>query len=88
MYITFEELRAIKHSLPTGSIKRIASELNLEEQLVRNYFGAENFNEGGKTEGLHLQPGPQGGIIQIEDTRILEMAKKIIAEHPVSQQLN
>ena len=41
MYITFKELRNIKHSLPTGSVARIASELNIEEQTVRNYFGAK-----------------------------------------------
>ena len=41
MYITFKELRNIKHSLPTGSIARIANELKMEEQTVRNYFGAK-----------------------------------------------
>ena len=38
MYITLEELRQIKHLLPSGSIKRIADELNIDEQAVRNYF--------------------------------------------------
>ena len=43
MNITFEELRRIKHALPTGSVKRIADELNIEEQTVRNYFGAKKY---------------------------------------------
>ena len=61
MNITFEELRKIKHALPTGSVSRIASELNLEEQVVRNYFGAKKF-ENGLTVGTHIEPGPGGGI--------------------------
>ena len=41
MYITFNELRKIKHSLPTGSVKIIAKEVGTDEQSVRNYFGAK-----------------------------------------------
>lgn len=79
MNITFQELRKIKHSLPTGSVKRIAKELNVEEQTVRNYFGAKKF-ETGEVAPWHLQPGPNGGILSIKDTSILDMAKKIISE--------
>lgn len=79
MNITFEELRAIKHSLPTGSVSRIAKELKIEEQTVRNYFGAQKY-EDGKIVGAHVQPGPHGGYVQLEDTAILEMAKRIINE--------
>jgi predicted transcriptional regulator len=79
MNITFEELRQIKHKLPTGSVSKIASELNLDEQTVRNYFGAAKYDEG-KPAGNHVQPGPHGGIVHIDDTTILEMAKKIIKE--------
>jgi hypothetical protein len=79
MYITFKELRDIKHSLPTGSVARIAHELNMEEQTVRNYFGAKKY-EDGQIAGIQVQPGPDGGIVHIEDTRILDLAKKIIGE--------
>ena len=79
MNITFQELRRIKHSLPTGSVQRIAQELNIEEQTVRNYFGASKF-ENGQIVGKHVQPGPLGGIVNLDDTRILEKAKQIIAE--------
>jgi hypothetical protein len=79
MNITFNELRQIKHSLPTGSIKRIAEELNLDEQTVRNYFGAHKY-EDGEVVGNHVQPGPDGGIVHLEDTTILEAAKKILEE--------
>lgn len=77
--MTFKELRDIKHMLPTGSIRKIAVQLNLDEQTVRNYFGAEDFNEGG-VAGLHKEPGPDGGIVHIEDMTILNMAKQMISE--------
>lgn len=79
MYITFNELRDIKHSLPTGSVSRIAQELNIEEQTVRNYFGAQKY-ENGQIAGLQIQPGPNGGVVHLEDTRILEFAKRLIEE--------
>jgi hypothetical protein len=80
MYITFNELRKIKHSLPTGSVKRIADELGIDQQSVRNYFGAMKFNKDVEIVGNHMQPGPEGGIVNLEDTTILDMAKKILEE--------
>ncbi len=82
MYITFEELRRIKHSLPTGSVRRIAEELSIEEQTVRNYFGAMKF-EDGRIVGKHIQPGPDGGFVELDDDTILNLAKSIIAESAV-----
>lgn len=79
MKITFNELRKIKHALPTGSVKKIADELNIEEQTVRNYFGAQKY-EDGRVIGNNIEPGPDGGIVQLEDETILNVAKKIIAE--------
>ena len=85
MYITFSELRSIKHNLPEGSIRRMSEELNIPEQTIRNYFGANKYQEG-STIDRHLQPGPDGGIIQIEDPTILEMAKRLIEEHTAAIQ--
>ncbi len=79
MVITFNELRDIKHKLPTGSVKRIAEELNLSEQTVRNYFGGDHYDEGDVVD-FHLEPGPNGGAVELKDTRILELAKKLIEE--------
>jgi predicted transcriptional regulator len=79
MNITFEELRKIKHSLPTGGVKRIADELHLEEQTVRNYFGAKKY-ENGQIVSQHIQPGPNGGIVNLEDDTILNVAMRIIEE--------
>jgi len=80
MNITYEELRDIKHKLPTGSVGRIAEKLNIDEQTVRNYFGAEKYEDGSIT-GNHIQPGPNGGIVNINNTNILEMARSIINDN-------
>jgi len=79
MNITFDELRQIKHSLPTGSISKIAKELNIDEQTVRNYFGGDNFDEG-NTVGIHIEPGPAGGIVHLDDDTILNLALQILEE--------
>ncbi|NRB49322.1 MAG: DNA-binding protein [Saprospiraceae bacterium] len=79
MNISFNELRDIKHKLPTGSVKRIAESLDIEEQTVRNYFGANKF-QNGQITGKHVQPGPNGGIVSLRDTAILEAAMKILRE--------
>ncbi|MEL6658214.1 MAG: DNA-binding protein [Bacteroidota bacterium] len=79
MNISFKELRKIKHEMPSGSVSRIAKELDINEQTVRNYFGANKFEEGSLT-GKHLQPGPNGGVVSLQDTTILNLAKQIIKE--------
>ncbi|MCE2822655.1 MAG: DNA-binding protein [Saprospiraceae bacterium] len=71
MNITFDELRRIKHALPHGSIAKIARDLGIEEQTVRNYFGASQY-ENGAVVDFHLEPGPDGGIVHLENTAILK----------------
>lgn len=75
--ITFNELRKIKDMLPSGSMQRIATELNIDAETVRNYFGGDDYNEG-KAVGLHIEQGPDGGIVKLDDTTILEKAKEIL----------
>ena len=82
MNITFDELRRIKHALPSGSIARIAQDLSVDEQTIRNYFGAHDYAHGQLVE-FHLEPGPNGGIVHLEDTTILERARQILGEQPV-----
>jgi hypothetical protein len=77
--ITFNELRKIKDSLPDGSIKKIAREFELSEETVRNYFGGANYTSGAAV-GIHMEPGPNGGIVLLDDTTILERAKELVAE--------
>ena len=77
--ITFNELRKIKDSLPEGSIRQIAQEFDIEVETVRNYFGGANYDRG-KSVGLHLEPGPNGGIVLLDSTEILERAEELISE--------
>ncbi len=76
--ITFNQLRKIKDSLPDGSIRTIAEDLSLDVETVRNYFGGANYDRG-KSVGIHLEPGPDGGMVELDDTTILEMANEILA---------
>ena len=80
--ITFNELRRIKDSLPDGSIQKIASELGFQAETVRNYFGGANFREGTSC-GIHAESGPDGGVIELDDTCILEMALLILKENHI-----
>lgn len=77
--ISFNELRRIKDALPDGSMHRIAKELSLDVETVRNYFGGNNFDHG-TSVGFHLEPGPDGGIVLLDDARILDKAWEILRE--------
>ena len=78
--ITFNELRRLKDSLPDGSTHRIADELGISVETVRNYFGGHNFKDG-KSCGIHIEPGPDGGLVVLDDTTIFERALRILAEN-------
>ena len=77
--ITFNELRKLKDSLPEGSMHRIADELNISVETVRNFFGGHNFKDG-KSVGIHIEPGPDGGVVMLDDTLVLEKALAILHE--------
>lgn len=84
--LTFNELRALKDKLPDGSIHRIAEELGLKPETVRNYFGGYNYTEG-KSIGVHIEPGPDGGIVVLDDSTIFDKALSILGleDYPVYQ---
>lgn len=71
--IKFSELRRIKDNLPDGSIHQIAETLQVPVETVWNYFGGYN-HEKGQSCGIHIEPGPDGGYVSLDDTTILEMA--------------
>ena len=77
--ITFNELRKIKDSLPTGSMHRIADELGMSVETVRNFFVGHNFKQG-ESVGIHLEPGPDGGLVMLDDTTVLDKALSILEE--------
>ncbi|MBQ2485417.1 MAG: DNA-binding protein [Muribaculaceae bacterium] len=75
--ISFNELRRIKSQLPEGSIHEIADKLQLTPQSVRNYFGGSNYDFG-TNMGVHIEPGPDGGYVILDDPQILDMALDIL----------
>jgi len=77
--ITFNELRRIKDSLPSGSTQRIAEKLGVSVETVRNYFGGCHYRDGACV-GFHIEPGPDGGLVMLDDTLILDMALEILKE--------
>lgn len=77
--ITFNELRRIKDSLPDGSMQKIADRLNIEVETVRNYFGGSNYDQG-QTVGIHIEQGPDGGIVSFDDSTILNLAKEMVSD--------
>ena len=77
--ISFNDLRKLKDSLPDGSMHRIAAKLNITVQTVRNYFGGSNYDFG-KNCGVHIEPGPNGGIVVLDDSTIYDMAVDILKE--------
>lgn len=79
MHITFNELRRIKDQLPQGSMKLIADQLNLTEDTVRNYFGGTHYPSG-ESVGFHVEQGPDGGIVSLDNSEILDIARGILNE--------
>ena len=68
MRTTFNRLRAVKDSLPHGSMDAIPAELGLTGDEVRAFFNGEG------TAAYQLEPGFDGGIVDLTNTRILEVA--------------
>mgnify|MGYP003623561885 CR=1 FL=1 len=75
--IAFSELRKIKDSLPDGSIQKIAESLQVPAETVRNYFGGSSYDKG-QSCGVHIEPGPDGGYVSLDDTTILDMALEMV----------
>lgn len=78
MNITFNELRHIKDSLPSGSMQKIASKLDLPVDKVRNYFGGTHYDDKSNVASVHYEAGPYGGIVHLDDTIILDTARTIL----------
>jgi len=79
MIITFDELRKVKDSLPDGSMKKIASQLSIDEDTVRNYFGGAHYAEGESID-IHYEKGANGGVVKLLNTEIFEAAQKLLGE--------
>lgn len=73
---TFNRLREVKDSLPHGSMAAIAEELGITADEVRAFFNGKGTPES----GYHIEPGPDGGIVMLNNPRILEVALRILWE--------
>jgi len=76
--ITFNDLRKLKDNLPNGTIKLLSQEFNMTEETIRNYFGGANYEQGSAV-GIHMESGPDGGMVLIDDSTIFNRAKEIIS---------
>ena len=77
--ISVNDLRRRTHRVPDGSMHKIADKLNITVQTVRNYFGGSNYDFG-RNVGVHIEPGPDGGIVVLDDSTIYDMAVEILQE--------
>jgi hypothetical protein len=60
-------------------MQKIADELGISVETVRNFFGGHNFDNG-QSVGIHIEPGPDGGLVKLDDTTVLEKAINILKE--------
>lgn len=60
-------------------MKLIADQLNLTEDTVRNYFGGTHYPSG-ESVGFHVEQGPDGGIVSLDNSEILDIARGILNE--------
>ena len=83
--ITFSELRQVKDNLPNGSMQKIAEALNIPVETVRNYFGGSNYDKG-QSCGIHIEAGPNGGYVTLDDLTIWDMALDILEKQKVEEE--
>lgn len=79
MKVTFNELRRLKDSLPDGSMHKIANDLDMNVETVRNYFGGANWRKG-ESVGIHYEQGPDGGIVLLDDPKVYLMAMDMLRD--------
>ena len=72
---SFNKLREVKDSLPHGSMDIIANEVGSTADEIRGFF-----NGSAQNNGYHLEPGPDGGIVTLDNTRFLEVALRLAWE--------
>jgi len=81
MVISFRELRNLKDSLPDGSIKKIALNLSLDEDTVRNYFGGTHYKNESETVDFHIEKTHNGAVVKLKENEIYNEAMKILNQN-------
>ena len=46
---------------------------------VRNYFGGQHL-DAPEGAGIHFEQGPDGGVVTLDDTAVLDAAMRILNE--------
>ncbi len=54
-----------------------ASRIGCQVAAVRNYFGGKHYDATGSV-GIHIEKGPDGGVVTLDDTAILDAAMRIL----------
>ena len=57
----------------------LSTALGIDVETVRNYFGGKHF-EAKACAGIHIEQGPDGGVVTLDDTAILDAAMRILNE--------
>ena len=57
--------------------REVADELGIDVDTVRNYFGGKHYDAKGNV-GIHVEQGPDGGVVTLDDTTILDAAMRIL----------
>ena len=71
---------SITPNLPTESVLQSKySKSNAAVDSVRNYYGGRH-PEAKEGVGIHIEQGPDGGVVTLDDTTILDAAMRILNE--------
>jgi len=62
---------------PAAARNGLADELGIDVDTVRNYFGGKHYDAKGNV-GIHVEQGPDGGVVTLDDTTILDAAMRIL----------
>lgn len=80
MIITFNELRRIKDRPPSGN-PRNGLQTNWESRSIRFVIiSADGTPRSKEGVGIHIEQGPDGGVVTLDDTTILDAAMRILNE--------
>lgn len=78
--LLYSEFRMLRDNLPHGAIDIISKRLGITPDEVRHYFHATAEDGVPILTGLHHEEGPDGGIVELDDSIILDAALELIQQ--------